>query len=254
MGSGFEHEGGFQISNLKSQISDCKPQLVARVPLHHWHATHGARFTERDGWKLTAAYTSVEEELSAARTGVGLADISAFGKISLHGAGVAAVARGLVGTESAFPPGAVARIAADPSVFACRLAADQLLLLAADSRVDTLERRLANIAGSPGLIRHDVTSGYAGFALVGPASETVLRQVTALDVSPTGLPAATCAQTALAGVHSLIVRLPGDVLPATRVYVATDLAEHVWNALLTAGKTCGMRAIGFDAFELTSRG
>lgn len=50
---------------------------VARTPLHHWHAAHGAHFIDVDGWQVVAAYSSAEPEAAAARAGLGLADISA---------------------------------------------------------------------------------------------------------------------------------------------------------------------------------
>jgi glycine cleavage system aminomethyltransferase T len=55
---------------------------MARTPLHHWHAAHGARFLDRDGWQVVAAYADPEREAETARTGLGLADNSAFLKDS----------------------------------------------------------------------------------------------------------------------------------------------------------------------------
>jgi hypothetical protein len=66
------------------------PSPVARTPLHHWHAAHGARFADLDGWQVVAGYGALEREVAAARGGLGLADISAFKKINLHGPGVPA--------------------------------------------------------------------------------------------------------------------------------------------------------------------
>jgi heterotetrameric sarcosine oxidase gamma subunit len=51
---------------------------VARTPLHHWHAAHGARFIDRGGWQVVAAFADARREADAARAGLGLADISAF--------------------------------------------------------------------------------------------------------------------------------------------------------------------------------
>ncbi len=56
---------------------------VARTPLHFWHAAHGARFIDRDGWQAVAGYTSLEREVEAARNGLAVADISAFSTADL---------------------------------------------------------------------------------------------------------------------------------------------------------------------------
>src|SRR4051794_227460 len=54
---------------------------VARTPLHHWHAARGARFVQRDGWEVVAAYTTPEREAEVARAELGVADISSFADV-----------------------------------------------------------------------------------------------------------------------------------------------------------------------------
>ena len=94
---------------------------VARTPLHHWHHAHGARFIERDGWQVVAAYRGAEPEAAAAQAGLGLADVSSFAKVSLRGPGVRAAVPSLAPGSVGFP---------GESVLACRLTDDHLLLLA----------------------------------------------------------------------------------------------------------------------------
>jgi heterotetrameric sarcosine oxidase gamma subunit len=199
---------------------------------------------------VAAVYSDVDEELAATRDAVGLADVSALAKISLLGGGVAAATRELVGNESAARPGSVARLDSNPPVLACRTAFDQLMLLASESDTSSLERLLTGARSRAGVVQQDETSGRAGFALIGPAGESVFRRVTAFDVSHARLPAGACAETALAGVHALIVRPPREKVLAARVYVPSDYAEYVWNALVDAGTSLGLRTIGLDAYEL----
>jgi glycine cleavage system aminomethyltransferase T len=54
---------------------------VARTPLHHWHAARGARFVERDGWEVVAAYTTPDLEVETARAELAVADISSFAEV-----------------------------------------------------------------------------------------------------------------------------------------------------------------------------
>jgi len=70
---------------------------VARTPLHSWHQARGAHFVDRDGWQVVAAYSSANPEAAAAHAGLGIADISAFAKFSLRGAGVPSLAAALAG-------------------------------------------------------------------------------------------------------------------------------------------------------------
>jgi heterotetrameric sarcosine oxidase gamma subunit len=147
---------------------------VARTPLHHWHAAHGARFVERGGWQVVAAYADPEREAERARAGLGLADISA----------------------------------------------------ATDA------------------------SSRASFWIIGPHWDAFLRRLTQLDVRAASFPAGARAETALAGVEALLVRSAELTLPSVRVYVAWDVAEHVWERMLEAGRDLGITPLGLDALAL----
>ncbi|HXG10749.1 MAG TPA: hypothetical protein VNK04_13410 [Gemmataceae bacterium] len=222
--------------------------LRALTPLYHWHAAHGARFIERDGWQLPAAYTDAESEAAAARAGVGLADISAFAKLSLLGRGVSAVVQALLGDGPALKPRGVAAFRAGDPVLACRLTEDYLLLLAATPCAAGLRQCLANVPQAP-VVQHEVTSSYAGICLVGPHTEDVLRQFTSLDLTA-ALPAGTCAETNFAGVHALLVRPPESHLQLVRIYVGWDLAEYVWQRLLEGSRKEQITPLGFEGLSL----
>jgi len=222
---------------------------LARTPLHHWHSAHNARFIDSDGWRLPAVYSTVEKETAAARAGLGLADISAFAKISLLGRNVPALTQALLGDGPAGRLRGVTRFAAGGPVLACRLTEDQLLLLAATTDAAPIARQLANLPEIRTLIQHDVTTALAGFQLIGPQVEALLRQLTPLDVSPTAFPNGTLAETSLAGVQALLVRVTELELPSMRIYVSWDLGEYVWGQILEAGRHKGLTAVGIEALR-----
>jgi glycine cleavage system aminomethyltransferase T len=214
-------------------------------PLHFWHAAHGARFRERDGWWLPALYTGVEAEKRVVQTGLAIADVTAFPRVSLRGQGVPALTHVLLGDSPASRPRGVAQLTAPAPALACRPTEDHLLLLATTT-VRFPEERLYDLYRDHGVVRSDATFAYAGFLLLGPAVENLLRQVTPLDVSPFGLPASSCAQTSLAEVHVLLVRPPGALM-SVLVHVSWDVAEYVWERLFDAGRPLGITPIGLDA-------
>jgi heterotetrameric sarcosine oxidase gamma subunit len=215
---------------------------VARTPLHHWRATHGARFTNRDGWQVVAAYADAESEAAAARSGLGLADISASAKVSLRGAGVPSLVGSLLPDSAAQRPLGVAILPGEPAL-ACRLTDDHLLLLASPPAALTLRA----VSDAPSVVRTDMTSAYAGFELIGPRLEEVLRRLTHFDTRLASFPVNSCAETALAGVEALLVRLAERSLPALRIYVAWDLGEYVWERLLAVGP---ITPVGLDALAI----
>jgi heterotetrameric sarcosine oxidase gamma subunit len=222
------------------------------TPLYHWHKDHGARFVDRQGWQLPAVYTTVEQELAAAQTGLALADVSAFAKISLLGQGVATLTAALLGDSPASRPLGVGTLSAGGPVCACRLTADHLLLLASTTDLGPLSERLKDLTQDQPIISTDVTSGLAGFWLGGPRVEEVLRRLTALDVCSQALPHGACAETMVAGVQALLVRPPARPIPAVGVYVSWDLGEYVWEQLLAAAG--GWTLAGDGGWGLTPLG
>ncbi len=202
---------------------------------------------DRDGWQVPLAYVGAEQEEAVARSAVGLADLSAFAKISLRGRGLADCTQTLLGDCQAATPRNVALLDAAGPVLACRLHQEHLLLLALTTNRVALNKKLDALHCGSSMVRHDTTSALAGFALLGPATEEVLRRLTALDVSAAALPPGWCAETGLATVQALLVRPPGLPLPGVLIYVAWDLAEFVWETLWELGLAWGLQPVGMEA-------
>jgi sarcosine oxidase subunit alpha len=215
---------------------------LSRTPLHHWHQAHGARFVDRDGWQVVAAYSGAEAEATAARAGLGMADVSAFAKVSVRGPALR--------TALPFPRGGL--FISDKSWLGCKLTDDHALLLASVTVAPGVSQGLADSQTRPGSLGTDVTSTYAGFELVGPALEEVLRSLTHHDTRPPAGSPGSCAETALAGVEALLVRHDRGALPALRVYVAWDLGEYVWERLLEAGADVPLTLLGLEASGVAS--
>jgi sarcosine oxidase subunit alpha len=221
--------------------------------LHAWHAAHGARFTERDGWQVVATYSDAAREAEAARAGLGLADISAFAKISCRGAGVPDLARSLAPDGPTLSRHGVAFVPDGPAL-ACRLTPDHLLVLASTPSASGLGQRLTGVRQGGPIVQTDVTSAYAGFWLLGPRLDELLRYLTHLDMRPASFPVNSCAETALAGVEALLVRVAETSLPALRVYVPWDLGECVWERVMEAGRDVPVTPLGMDALALLGAG
>jgi glycine cleavage system aminomethyltransferase T len=219
---------------------------LARSPLHSWHAGHGARFADRAGWQVAASYSDPEREAEAIRSGLGLADVSPYTKISLRGPGVPALARSLVPGSPALKVCGVAPVPG-LAALACRLTEDSLLLRAPPPALD-LGQRLADLRQDEAVVQTDMTSAYAGIWVLGPPRDEFLRRLTHLDLRPPSFPEQACAETALAGVEVLLVR-PGGPLPLVEVYVGWDLSEYVWERLWEGGQDLHITPVGLDALQ-----
>jgi aminomethyltransferase len=226
---------------------------LSRTPLYHWHATHGAQFVERDGWLVPAVYSGVEQELAAARTGLALADVSAFAKVSLLGPGVVEAAQHFAGAGQAVRPCTTAPLHRGGPGLACRLTTDHLLLLASTTATAPLTEALAHGRPAPALLERDVTSNHAQFWLLGPRIEDLLRRLTFLPPADlTGL--RTSAEGNLAGVHALLVPSPEITVRSLRICISWDLGEYVWESLVGGGWDLGIAPCGLKALALLGAG
>jgi glycine cleavage system aminomethyltransferase T len=111
----------------------------------------------------------------------------------------------------------------------------------------------ASVAGERALA-DELAEGCASFGLVGPQVEGVLRRLAPLDVSPAALPVGACVATGVAGVAALVARVSAVPLPAAVLCVPWDVAEHVWERLLDAGRDLGGAQIGLDAWRALAGG
>lgn len=214
--------------------------------MHAAQEALGARFREEGDWRVPETYTSAAEEAARVRSGVGLADTSACGKLSVRGDGAAALLGKAAGVD--LEPGTAARVRVDgAAALACRLAEDEVLVLAPVADTAAITGVLARLATGAGCTHlTDLTSAYAVVDLLGPRAGDLLARLSPLDLG--GVPTLGVAQGELARVHAILVRLGRP--PGFRALVAREYGAFVWEALLDAGRDLGLTPIGVAARAL----
>lgn len=221
--------------------------IDARTPLHDWHAAHGARFASQDGWQVVSTYRSAEEDAQRAQTGLGLADLSASRKLGLIGQGIPRLSASLAEHPAALEVGR-AEWLYEKSVLACRLTVDRLMLFSTKS----CAADFAGLWPSPpedSIVQAELTSTLACFLLVGPGLEPTLRRLAQLDTRLSSFPLGSCAETSIARVEALLVRIAEYELPSLRIYVPWDLGEYVWERILEAGHDLRVVPLGLDDIQ-----
>jgi heterotetrameric sarcosine oxidase gamma subunit len=126
-----------------------------------------------------------------------------------------------------------------PRILACRPSSDQMLLAAEGANDETLCRWIGELPRDMGLLQVNMTSALASISLEGPHVEEILRRLTAFDVSERNFPVNSCAETSLAGVQVLLVRLAESDVPFFQLLVSWDLGEYLWETLWDAGQASG---------------
>jgi glycine cleavage system T protein len=245
---------------------------VRRSPLHAHLAARGAVFGEvagweranwfaRDGqerayqyaWKRQNWFDNQRAEHLAVRTGVGMFDMTSFGKIRVEGRDACAVLNRLCGNEMDVAVGRVVYtqmlnknggIESDLTV--TRLSETAYLAVVPGA---TLQRDLAWIRrhlGDAFVVVTDVTAAESVLCVMGPKSRELLQAVSPNDFSNEAHPFGTMQEIeigmGLARAHR--VTYVGEL--GWELYVSADQTAHVFEALEAADQgmvLCGLHAL-----------
>jgi len=199
---------------------------IRRSPAARLSSRRGAVFIEEAGWEIPASYGDDAAERAAIRDDVAIADITARAKVDI---------RGDLPEELFAPAGAnVARITREWAV----------ILGEPNTEADLL-RALEPLAG-PRTMVTDVTHLFAGIALIGPRLPEVIERATSWDLATLARGEAVGAP--IAEVRALVVRR--DIAAVVlEVYVATELARYVWEALSGVVAGLGGAPVGWQALR-----
>ena len=223
---------------------------IAYSPLFAWQKARGAKFTDYGPWRLASVYSRVDEEETAARSSLALADLSALGKVRLHGKGVQDLLRWWFADTK---PGRVFPVEQGKFGWVCILSEDQCLLLATQpARARPMNEIAQKLPGFRPELAYEATNTFACLGLFGPRHEAILRQLVSLDIGGTALHAGSCVQTGFAGVPALLVGIAGS-LSGAWILVAWDLAEYVWERLWQVGSRAGMIPLGMEGYLSASK-
>ncbi len=227
---------------------------VRRTPFHAHLEAQGAVFGEVSGWeranwfadagqKRVYAYSwgrqnwfeNVAREHHAVRTGVGLYDMSSFGKLRVEGRDAEAFLNYICGGDMSGPVGKITYsqflnnaggIEADVTV--TRLAEDAYLVVTPAATRQADEIWLRRHVGDRNVVITDVTPGEGVLAVMGPKARAVMQAVSPNDFGNDTNPFGTAQQIelgmGLARVHR--VSYVGEL--GWEIYVSADMAAHAF--------------------------
>ena len=227
-------------------------------PLHATHQRLGAQFVSSSDWQVPQVYDSPEGEAAAVRERVGIADLSACGKLIVHGKAAGETLAEVFGLAPS-APGTVSPAMAPtdtgqgvPGTYVARLTPDEFLVITppGEDREAAQGIEQGRVAGGHFVSVVNQSSGLAGLLVAGPRSHDLLSKLCALPLSPDELPDRRVAQSRLAKVHVILVRVDSGGLPAFELYFERPYAEYVWASLMDAGGEFGVIPFGWEARAL----
>ncbi|MET7399204.1 FAD-dependent oxidoreductase [Dactylosporangium sp. NPDC005572] len=237
-----------------------------RSPLHDRLAGHRPYLRDVSGWEMPDVYGFTgpltptwgrpeyfeqwAAEHRAAREGVILMDMSFMAKFLVQGRDAADVLEEL----SANRVGAMrtvtytqwlnegGTIEADLTV--TRLDEDRFWVVASDTAHRHVEARLRRHAGDRHAFVTDVTSGWAQLNVQGPGSRELLAAVSPSDLS---FPFRGAAEIEIGYARVLCLRITYVGELGYELYVPAEQAVHVYDTLVEAGASAGLRHAGLKA-------
>ncbi|PKP75740.1 MAG: FAD-dependent oxidoreductase [Alphaproteobacteria bacterium HGW-Alphaproteobacteria-6] len=248
---------------------------VRRSPFHAHLAAEGAVFGEIGGWERAnwfagpgqvrayeyswgrqSWFGNVAEEHRAIREGVGLYDMSSFGKIRVEGRDAEAFLGHLCGADVAVPAGRIvytqflnSRGGIEADVTVTRLSETAYLVVTPAVTRPKDQAWMRRHLGDFSVVLTDVTAAEGVLAVMGPKARALMARVSPDDFSNAGHPFGWAREIeigmGLARAHR--VSYVGEL--GWEIYVSSDMAGHVFEVLREAGDDVGLKLCGMHMMD-----
>lgn len=243
---------------------------VRRSPFHSYLETEGAVFGEAAGWERANWFAregqarkdvyswrrqnffdNVAEELAAVRSGLGMYDMSSFGKIRVEGRDAEGFLNRICGAEIAVPVGKIvytqflnSRGGIEADVTVTRLSETAFLIVTPSTTVPADMAWLRRHLHEEFAVITDVTAGEGVLAIMGPRARELMQAISPADFSNDINPFGTAQQIelgmGLARVHR--VSYVGEL--GWEIYLPADMAAHAYEVIREAGQDFGLKSCG----------
>jgi len=216
-----------------------------------WYAPKGTPAVETYGFTRQNWFEPVRAECAALRAGVGVIDVSNFGKYEIKGAGARdwldRIVANNVPTEvgrSCLTPliGVRGGIAGD---FTITMLGDDHYFMVGSGMAERYHQRYFNAVARPDTVSFaSRTEAMAGFNVAGPKSRELLARLTQADLSNEAWKFMRSNRITVAGIDAVAIRVSftGDL--GWELYVDEADQLKLYDALLEAGRDLGVRPVG----------
>jgi sarcosine oxidase, subunit alpha len=237
------------------------------MPMHDWHAAHGAQFENVGQWKRPWYYGpdmhhAVKKESLSVRQSLGVLDASTLGKIDIQGRDAAKfLDRIYTGRFSNLAPGRARyglMCREDGMVFddgvTTRLAENHFHMTTttggAARVLDWLEEWLQTEWPELEVYCTSVTEQWATVAVAGPAARELLRTLTDFPVDTQAFPFLSVREGRVAGIDARVFRISFTGELSFEINVPAQHGLALWHAVMDAGARHGITPYGTETMHL----
>jgi sarcosine oxidase subunit alpha len=231
--------------------------VVRRTPMHHWHESERATWTDMGAWKRPLVYSTVEAECRAVRERVGIIDLGTLGKLDVKGKDAAAFLEWVHPNRIAnLKPGRIryrlmldeAGIIVDDGTIA-NLGDDHFFVTTGTGALEMVEQRFERALAEGSRCVHvtNVTGTLGAINVAGPLSRQLLERLSDVDLSREGFPYLAATHGRVAGVPALIMRIGFLGELSYELHFPAEYGQFLWETLLEAGDDLGIAPFGVEA-------
>ncbi|HKC97078.1 MAG TPA: glycine cleavage T C-terminal barrel domain-containing protein, partial [Methylomirabilota bacterium] len=222
----------------------------------NWYATPGMEAAYRYSYGRQNWFPCAAAEHRAVREAVGLFDQSSFCKLRLDGPEALAVLQRLCANDVDVAPGRLvytqmlnARGGIEADLTVARLADDAFLIVTSAAASTHNTHWIRHHLGTARAVLTDVTSGETVLGVMGPRSRALLSRLTRADLSNAAFPFLSFREIWLASapVRAARVTYVGEL--GWELYVPTEFAGGVYDAVVASGEDLGLRHAGYHAMD-----
>ena len=220
----------------------------------NWFAREGQEREYRYSWGRQNWFGNAAEELAAVRTGVGMYDMSSFGKIRVEGPDARALLQEVCGNDVDVATGRLVytqflntRGGIEADVTVARLSETAFLVVTpAATRLADETRLRAHLRDRMAVIT-DVTAAEGCLAIMGPKARDLMRAVSPTDFDDFPFGTVRMIELGLGLARAHRVSYVGEL--GWEVYVSSDMAAHAFGEIWAAGGDMGLKLCGMHMMD-----
>lgn len=229
---------------------------MKNTPFTQLHIALGAKMAEFAGYNMPISYTGINDEHQTVRNKVGVFDVSHMGEFILKGPEALDLIQRVTSNDAARLVEGQAQYSCftneqggivDDLIVYCLTPNHSYMLVVNASNIEK-DWNWVSKHNTQGVEMHNISDKTCLLAIQGPEANKIVQQLTDTDIM--NLKYYTFVRGKVAGVENVIISATGYTgAGGVEIYFEDQgaAAVTIWNALMEAGKSYGIKPIGLGA-------